>query len=242
MRRIRITGFAKRFLKYDCGKEDRMLDTGNVSFVTEKKELLSEKIHDEILELIIKNASEEEMVLNEKRLMELFGVSKAPVREALIKLCSEGVLRNVPRFGYVVVRLQEKDIQDVVKLRVMLEKEALREGFERIVQYHLPEIREQIERASSRGETTDVWQNWEDNEAFHLLLASFGENQLLIRFLKEGLGIQKRSYGQLMWKRRQSLEVNVDKWPHGQIYEALCARDLEKAMELLEQDIRSAMN
>ena len=54
----------------------------DINFTTEKKELLSEKIHDEILELIIKNASEEEQVLNEKRLVELFGVSKAPVREA----------------------------------------------------------------------------------------------------------------------------------------------------------------
>ena len=32
----------------------------DINFTTEKKELLSEKIHDEILELIIKNASEEE--------------------------------------------------------------------------------------------------------------------------------------------------------------------------------------
>ena len=39
----------------------------DINFTTEKKELLSEKIHDEILELIIKNASEEEQVLNEKR-------------------------------------------------------------------------------------------------------------------------------------------------------------------------------
>ena len=59
--------------------ESAMQLTEDVNFTTEKKELLSEKIHDEILELIIKNASEEEQVLNEKRLVELFGVSKAPV-------------------------------------------------------------------------------------------------------------------------------------------------------------------
>ena len=52
----------------------------DINFTTEKKELLSEKIHDEILELIIKNASEEEQVLNEKRLVELvFGI-QAPGR------------------------------------------------------------------------------------------------------------------------------------------------------------------
>lgn len=218
-----------------------MLESGKVNFVSEKKELLSEKIHDEILELIIKNSSEEEMVLNEKRLMELFGVSKAPVREALIKLCSEGVLRNVPRFGYVVVRLQEKDIQDVVRLRVMLETEALRQGYDSIVLYHLPDILQQIQKASERGETTDVWQLWEDNEDFHLMLASFAGNNLLKRFLKDAMGIQKRSYGQMTWKNRQSLVVDVDKWPHGQIYQALCDRDLDLALKLLEQDICGAL-
>ena len=62
--------------------ENTMQMAEEVNFTTEKKELLSEKIHDEILELIIKNATEEEQVLNEKRLVELFGVSKAPIREA----------------------------------------------------------------------------------------------------------------------------------------------------------------
>ena len=70
-----------------------MTDKKNV-FSKSKKQLLSEKIHDEILEMIIKNATDEDMVLNEGRLMEVFQVSKAPVREALIKLCAEGVLQN----------------------------------------------------------------------------------------------------------------------------------------------------
>lgn len=85
-----------------------MTDKKNI-FSKSKKQLLSEKIHDEILEMIIKNATDEDMVLNEGRLMEVFQVSKAPVREALIKLCAEGVLQSVPRYGYLVIRQQEKD-------------------------------------------------------------------------------------------------------------------------------------
>ena len=66
-----------------------MTDKKN-AFSKSKKQLLSEMIHDEILEMIIKNTTDEEMILNEGRLMEIFQVSKAPVREALIKLCAEG--------------------------------------------------------------------------------------------------------------------------------------------------------
>ena len=51
-----------------------MAENKNV-FSKSKKQLLSEKIHDEILEMIIKNATDEDMVLNEGRLMEVFQVS-----------------------------------------------------------------------------------------------------------------------------------------------------------------------
>ena len=41
-----------------------MTDKKNI-FSKSKKQLLSEKIHDEILEMIIKNATDEDMVLND---------------------------------------------------------------------------------------------------------------------------------------------------------------------------------
>ena len=214
----------------------------DINFTTEKKELLSEKIHDEILELIIKNASEEEQVLNEKRLVELFGVSKAPVREALIKLCSEGVLRNVPRYGYVVVKMKEKDARDITKLRCILETEALKAGFDNIIQDHLPDIKVHIDNtARMQLEPVDVWRVWEDNEQFHLLLASYADNQLLMKFLKESLGIQKRIYAQFSWNKKQSMDDCFDEEPHVGIYRALQDKDLDKALELLRRDISSSL-
>ena len=214
----------------------------DINFTTEKKELLSEKIHDEILELIIKNASEEEQVLNEKRLVELFGVSKAPVREALIKLCSEGVLRNVPRYGYVVVKMKEKDARDITKLRCILETEALKAGSDNIIQYHLPDIKAHIDNtARMQLEPMDVWRVWEDNEQFHLLLASYADNQLLMKFLKESLGIQKRIYAQFSWNKKQSMDDCFDEEPHVGIYRALQDKDLDKALELLRRDISSSL-
>ena len=127
------------------------MDRLNDGFTQIKKESLADRIHDSILEMIIKNPSEEKQVLNEKRLMELFGVSKAPVREALIKLCSEGVLRSVPRFGYMVIRMNEQDIRDILRMRVLLETEALETAFPNLTQSQLAEIGEhEIGRASCR--------------------------------------------------------------------------------------------
>lgn len=64
----------------------------------------------------------------EGSLVEKFGVSKAPVREALVKLCSEGVLKSVPRYGYIIVRLNERDARDIAQFRLILELSALKEA------------------------------------------------------------------------------------------------------------------
>ena len=203
-----------------------------------KKESLTDRIHDSILEMIIKNPSDEEQVLNEKRLMELFGVSKAPVREALIKLCSEGVLRNVPRFGYMVIRMNEQDIRDALRMRVLLETEALETAFPNLEERELAEIRDHVSKAAAK-QNVDVWEVWEDNKQFHLLLASFSGNRILMKLLQECMEMLTRSYAQKMWDKRNSMADSVDEAQHYGIYQKLCDKDLEGAIALLECDINS---
>lgn len=214
------------------------MDKLKEGFTQIKKESLTDRIHDSILEMIIKNPSEEEQVLNEKRLMELFGVSKAPVREALIKLCSEGVLRNVPRFGYMVIRMNEQDIRDALRMRVLLETEALETAFPNLEERELAEIRDHVSKAAAK-QNVDVWEVWEDNKQFHLLLASFSGNRILMKLLQECMEMLTRSYAQKMWDKRNSMADSVDEAQHYGIYQKLCDKDLEGAIALLECDINS---
>ena len=101
--------------------------------MAEKKISLADTIHDEILDMVIRLSSDQEdVVLTEGSLVEKFGVSKAPVREALVKLCSEGVLKSVPRYGYIIVRLNERDARDIAQFRLILELSALKEAFPHI--------------------------------------------------------------------------------------------------------------
>ena len=42
-------------------------------------------------------------IINEKDLVEKYGVSKSPVRDALIALCADGILKSIPRYGYEII-------------------------------------------------------------------------------------------------------------------------------------------
>ena len=68
-------------------------------------------------------------ILTENQMIEKFGVSKSPVREALVELCKDGVLINIPRMGYQVRAVTLKEIMDILEFRVDVEVGGLRKSF-----------------------------------------------------------------------------------------------------------------
>jgi DNA-binding GntR family transcriptional regulator len=64
--------------------------------------------------------------LNESKLAREFGISRIPVREALMQLQEHGLVMNHERRGMFVTLLSEEDVQCINSLRVVLEAEALK--------------------------------------------------------------------------------------------------------------------
>ena len=61
---------------------------------------IKELVYEGILNDIIQGVYPANSILNERTLVEKYGGSKTSVREALVQLCSEGILKNIPRYGY----------------------------------------------------------------------------------------------------------------------------------------------
>jgi GntR family transcriptional regulator of gluconate operon len=64
--------------------------------------------------------------LRELPLAQRFGVSRVPVREALIRLAHEGLVRGEPRRGAFVVGMSLADVREVYDVRTLLEVRASR--------------------------------------------------------------------------------------------------------------------
>ena len=75
-----------------------------------RKVSLKEQVYTKIFNDLVVERFPLDEFLTEKQFMELYGVSKAPVREALIELCNEGILRSIPRLGYQIIPVTQKDI------------------------------------------------------------------------------------------------------------------------------------
>lgn len=81
-----------------------------------------EQIRNAILTVVFKPGER----LNETRLAQQFGVSRIPVREALLQLQEQGLVMNHPHRGMFVVMLSEEDVQRINSLRIVLEAEAIK--------------------------------------------------------------------------------------------------------------------
>ena len=88
---------------------------------TKTETSLKETIYNAILEDIIALEYRPGEILNEKTLIEKYNCSKSPVREALLALCADTVLRNIQRYGYEVVRLTMEDIHEMIQFLYILE-------------------------------------------------------------------------------------------------------------------------
>lgn len=201
----------------------------------EQKMSLKDLVYHAILEGIFKDEYKPNQILNEKELVEKFGYSKSPVREALITLCNEGILNNIPRLGYEVVRLAREDVKQILDYRLILEGGSLKNCYHTITDHQMKEL-EEVNLLCNR-ETDDMWTHWEANTRFHLKLLSFSGNQYAYSQLEKSMKTLKRAYAQFYWTTWNIAEPSNDVQHHVPIINELKKKDIENVLEYLKEDL-----
>lgn len=200
---------------------------------------LKAKIYDGILKKIVGNKFAADELLVENKLAKMFNVSKAPVREALIELCSANIIRNIPRAGYQIIRISEKDLRDALQFRLMLEIEGLKLGFPKINKVIISNLRTLAARSDEVRnlglETDAVSEKMKLNNQFHLAINSIPGNSLITKALDNTLD--------LLWRGLVQIMINENKTPvpettyHSGIVRAMEEGDIDLAISNLTDDI-----
>jgi DNA-binding GntR family transcriptional regulator len=92
----------------------------------QRPRLLTEVVGERIREAIIKGDLKLGEQVSEAQLAALMGVSKTPVREALVRLQGQGLVQIHPQRGTFVFRLTPEEVTHLCRFRVMVETEGLR--------------------------------------------------------------------------------------------------------------------
>lgn len=100
-------------------------DLGALSALSQRGSLV-DQVRDSIFAAITSGRLDPGARLREIPLAQHFGVSTTPVREALRRLESEGLVQVQPRRGAVVLAMDENTVRDLYDLRMILETAATR--------------------------------------------------------------------------------------------------------------------
>jgi len=201
---------------------------------------LKDRIYQEILFRILSNEFSLDTFLVEKKLCELFEVSRSPVREALVELCRDGILKNIPRAGYQIVRISEKQMRDAFQIRLLLESEGLNLAFERLNDRSiatLKTIANESTRVLCEKSEISLMRRMNLNDDFHVMLCGFSGNALLSSYLSQTMRLLHRGMAQFMIEESQLPQSGHS--IHHQVIEALEKREKDLALRYLKEDIYS---
>jgi DNA-binding GntR family transcriptional regulator len=124
--------------------------------------------------------------LREGELAERLGISRTPVREALLLLETEGLVEIVPNRGATVVSYDADDLGDIYTLRAVLEGHAARSAAERIGADALRELELSCERYASLASHEEALTELADeNLAFHRIIHEAAGSRRLPEMIRQ---------------------------------------------------------
>jgi len=129
--------------------------------------------------------------IDEKELSDTLGVSRTPIREALIQLSKDGVVEIRPRRDIRVREFTDKELREIYQTIGILEAEAVVEALPYLEPKDIEDMRKMITRMKKAHAHKDLRTYLDVNLKLHNLPLSRCENSLLLQIITE---LRKRLY------------------------------------------------
>ncbi len=197
---------------------------------------LSEQISNRLRDMIIQNQLSPGDRIRERDICEELQVSRTPLREALQKLASEGLIDLVPNCGAVISAPNPEEIADMLQVLGVLEAFAGERACALITREEINEIKALQYEMLAAFSRADRLSYFKLNQRIHLSIIQAARSETL-------LSMHKRLNARLYRIRYQS-NLRNELWggavnEHDNILAALEERNAEKLSTLLRQHLRS---
>lgn len=193
---------------------------------------LKAAVADSIRELIFSGALGPGSKIDQDEIAEQLGISKLPVREALITLEGEALVTSIPRRGAFVAALKREDIQDHFSIYGMVAGLAA----ERAALSLEPEAIDDLESLVRTMEGTSTPEEKERaNFLFHRIINSAGGSLRLISVLR----VLSNSIPTRFFERTPGW-ASVAQQHHNNILKAMRSKDGAEARRLMELHLRES--
>lgn len=189
---------------------------------------LWQQVHDVLERMIIHREIKPGIKLHERELSERFGVSRGPIRQALLALQKDGWVEVRHHQGTYVRNPGKAEAHQLFEIRRILEPEAAAMAAQRASDEDVAELQEIVDEGFRALEDENVDEAIRLNTRFHRAICEITGNMLLAGLMD---GLEKR----VIWFLSAVMPFRgQESWPeHQELVEAIEAKDPEKASEIM---------
>ncbi len=203
------------------------------------------KVFRRLREDILSGVYKEHDELREITIGEELGVSRTPVREALRQLELEGLVSIIPNKGAYVTGISSKDVQDIYKIRSMLEGLCARWATRYITKEQIGELEEAIllaefhlQKTGDRDVAEKAQQVSELDGKFHQVLYHASNSRILEHVLSDFHKYVKMARTMSVEESSRA-EKSIEE--HRAILDAIRSRDEDLAERLANEHVMKVM-
>jgi DNA-binding GntR family transcriptional regulator len=194
---------------------------------------LSEKAYRLIKEKVITLELPPSAVIDEQALMQELDLGRTPIREALQRLDSEGLVNVVPRRGTFVSDISITDLQAIFEFRTVLEGFCARLAAQRITEEQI-EAMESVLRDLEEVRSGDRRALMSLDQRFHSLLYAASDNEFLAATLDRLYDLSLRLW-HLVLNHLKGVRHSIEQ--NGRVIEALREGNGVEAEALMREHI-----
>lgn len=188
---------------------------------------LSGFTYEYLFEKIVSNALSPGEPLVENDICNLLHVSRTPVREALRKLETEGLVYKIPDRGTFVREITYEDIMEIMEVRILFETHALQNCIRNAPDHDIQQLEE---RLTALGPDSDPNDYYDVDREIHLMIMRYCPNMRIQSYLRT-LNAQLerlRRVSAMMPKR-----LSKSREEHLELVRAIRDRDYDTARDVL---------
>ncbi|MGW8729372.1 GntR family transcriptional regulator [Streptomyces sp. NPDC055808] len=194
----------------------------------------ADRVYMHVKQAVLDRHYEGGTLLTEGELAEAVGVSRTPVREALLKLEVEGLIKLYPKKGALVLAVSAQETADVVETRLLVEEFAVRRAVpapERLIG-RLQELLAEQKAHAAAGDLAAVAVS---DRCFHAEIVRNAGNEILARLYDQMRDRQLRMGVAVMHAQPDRVAKNIAE--HEEMLEAIRAGDGERAAQCVRQHL-----
>lgn len=177
--------------------------------------------------------------LDEQEICGLFGISRTPVREALLQLATLNLVTFKPRQGAIVTRLSVREIVAMWEVLTCLEGFCAGLAARRVTSRELDDLRSIHESARQLAESGDLDAYANTNQSFHEAIYSASKNDYLSHQVRD-IRSRLQAYRRYPFSRPGGLERSFA--GHDAVLSALAGGNDDAAAQAMQEHVSSAMS